>query len=295
MTQSPDHEQPRVEPRLRVGPWLFDPRSRARQLSARPVPRALPPAPVAGDGRPVTEPPPVREPTVAFEPARRASGRMSHRLMLAGLAAAVLGLLVTTLWPAAEPPTVAAPDVPSDWIPPQPGGPGSSLEGVASADALSPSAPAASSSVGGVSSSRPQLSRRATPVPSATRPASPTVPPRPSARPTPTPSRSAGPPPTTRPPEPAQLTPLPAWREHGLRSVSGGSETSIEFVNLRSRSVIVYWLDHRGHRRQYAVLHPDESYRQHTYVGHPWVVTDRRGRALVCFEPTRTSGRAVIR
>ncbi len=66
-------------------------------------------------------------------------------------------------------------------------------------------------------------------------------------------------------------------------------------MNSRQRSVIVYWLDHRGHRRQYAVLRPRESYRQHTYVGHPWVVTDHRGRALVCFEPMRTSGRAVIR
>ncbi|WP_092381022.1 hypothetical protein [Micromonospora phaseoli] len=77
--------------------------------------------------------------------------------------------------------------------------------------------------------------------------------------------------------------------------MSGGTETSIEFVNRRSRSVIIYWLDHRGQRRQYAVLRPDASYRQHTYVGHPWVVTDGRGRALVCFEPTRTPARAVIR
>ncbi|MBX7269457.1 hypothetical protein KIF24_27895 [Micromonospora sp. Llam7] len=80
-----------------------------------------------------------------------------------------------------------------------------------------------------------------------------------------------------------------------MRSVSGGAATSIEFVNQRSRSVIVYWLDHRGHRRQYAVLPPSASHEQHTSVGHPWVVTDRRGRALVCFEPTRTPARAVVR
>ncbi|NLU80240.1 hypothetical protein HCA58_18000 [Micromonospora sp. HNM0581] len=79
-----------------------------------------------------------------------------------------------------------------------------------------------------------------------------------------------------------------------MRSVSGGRETSIEFVNLRSRSVIVYWLDHRGYRRQYAVLNPNESHRQHTYVGHPWVVTNSRGRALACFEPEPTPARAVI-
>ncbi|PZG11536.1 hypothetical protein C1I95_27100 [Micromonospora craterilacus] len=77
--------------------------------------------------------------------------------------------------------------------------------------------------------------------------------------------------------------------------MSGGAETSVEFVNLRSRPVIVYWLDHHGRRRHYAVLQPSASYRQHTYVGHPWLVTDRRGRALVCFEPTPTPARAVIR
>jgi hypothetical protein len=216
---------------------------------------------------------------------------MSHRLVLAGLAVATLGLMLTVLWPETEPPTVAAPDVPSDWVPPPPGSPGFNLDEVASADVPSPSA---ASSVGGVASSRPQLSRRATPVPSPTRAESSTVPATPSTRPTPSPTRPAKPPATTRPPQPEHLTPLPAWRERGLRSVSGGSETSIEFVNLRSRSVIVYWLDHHGQRRQYAVLHPRESYRQHTYVGHPWVVTDRRGRALVCFEPKRTPARAVI-
>ncbi|WP_240742330.1 hypothetical protein [Micromonospora zingiberis] len=77
--------------------------------------------------------------------------------------------------------------------------------------------------------------------------------------------------------------------------MGGGPETSIEFVNLRSRPVIVYWLDYQGRRRHYAVLQPSASYRQHTFVGHPWVVTDRRGRTLVCFEPTATPGKAVIR
>ncbi|GIJ23418.1 VHL beta domain-containing protein [Micromonospora lutea] len=220
---------------------------------------------------------------------------MSHRLVLAGVAAAVLGLILTVLWPATEPPTVAAPDAPAGWIPPPPGSPAGNLDGFASAGAPSPSAPTPSSSVGGVSSSRPNLSRKATPPPSPTSADSPTRAATPNTRPTPSPSRPVAPPATTRPPEPEHLNPLPAWRERGLRSTDGGSETSIEFVNLRSRSVIVHWLDHRGHRRQYAVLQPHESYQQHTYVGHPWVVTDRRGRTLACFEPTGTPGRAVIR
>ncbi|MTK02769.1 hypothetical protein [Micromonospora sp. CP22] len=294
MNQSPDHEDGRVEPRLRVGPWLFDPRTRAKQLAAPPVLRALPPAPTPGGDASTTPPPPVREPVAPFEPAHRAPGRMSHRLLLAGLATAVLGLILTVLWPAAGPPPAAAPDVPSGWVPPAPDSREGDLGGVATAAASSPS-PAASSSVEGVTSSRPHLSRRATPPPSATRTSSPPRPTTPSTRPVPPPSRPAAPPPTTRPPEPQHLTPLPASRERGLRSTDGGSETSIEFVNQRSRPVTVYWLDHRGQRRQYAVLPPRQSYRQHTYVGHPWVVTDRRGRALACFEPTRTPGRAVIR
>lgn len=258
-------------------------------LTARPVPPALPPAPVAAHREPAAHPP-VREPVLAPEPAHHAPGRLSHRLMLAGLTAAVLGLMLTVLWPATEPPSVAVPDAPSDWVPP-PGVP----DAIASTGPLPPSTPAASSSVAGVSSSRPQLSRRATPSPSDTRPGPPDQPGTPSTRPSTSPSRPASPPPTTRPAEPQNLTPLPAWRERDLRSVNGGAETSIEFVNLRSRTVIVYWLDHHGQRRQYAVLQASASYRQHTYVGHPWVVTDRRGRALVCFEPTRTPARAVIR
>ncbi|MEW2473101.1 hypothetical protein AB0875_04840 [Micromonospora gifhornensis] len=210
---------------------------------------------------------------------------------------AALGLLLTALWPTTPPPPVAepptppgrfgwphAPDLP--WPPP---------------GTLTPSAPQASSSVGGVSSTRPIApSQVSSPTrspssaaatrtsPAATRTASP-------AAPSASPSRTVRPTPSPRPAEPRELTPLPPWRERDLRSVSGGQETSIEFVNHRSRSVIVYWLDHHGHRRQYAVLEPSESYQQHTYVGHPWVVTDRRGRSLACFEPTANPARAVIR
>jgi hypothetical protein len=264
-------------------------------LPTRPIPPALPPAPTAAHHAAAPPPAPVRGPVYTLEPAHHASGSRSHRLMLTGVAAAVLGLMLTVLWPTTESPSVAVPDVPSDWVPPPAGAPGFDPDATASIGSLPPSTPAASSSVAGVSSSRPQVSRRATPAPSSTRSGSPSQPAAPSTRPSSSPSRPASPPPTTRPTEPQDLTPLPGWRERELRSVSGGAETSIEFVNLRSRSVIVYWLDHHGQRRQYAVLQPSASYRQHTYVGHPWVVTDRRGHALVCFQPTRTPARAVIR
>ncbi|WP_406038744.1 hypothetical protein OG799_26645 [Micromonospora sp. NBC_00898] len=46
---------------------------------------------------------------------------------------------------------------------------------------------------------------------------------------------------------------------------------------------------------QYAVLQPGQSYRQQTYVGHPWVVTDAQGTGLVCFLSANQTLRAVVR
>ncbi|MEV0003272.1 hypothetical protein AB0H28_13425 [Micromonospora sp. NPDC050980] len=96
-------------------------------------------------------------------------------------------------------------------------------------------------------------------------------------------------------PRPGELTPLPASRESTLRSRSGGPETFVDFVNARSATVVVHWLNYGGARQRYAVLRPGQTYRQQTYVGHPWVVTDYRGRALVCFEPAAQTLRAVVR
>ncbi|MEV1147392.1 hypothetical protein, partial [Micromonospora sp. NPDC049799] len=106
------------------------------------------------------------------------------------------------------------------------------------------------------------------------------------------PSASPKPPP---PLPPGELAPLPASREPALRSIGGGPETFIDFVNARSAPVTVYWLNYDGQRQRYAELQPGQGYRQHTYVGHPWVVTEADGRALVCFQPTTTVAKAVLR
>ena len=113
-------------------------------------------------------------------------------------------------------------------------------------------------------------------------------------------SRAASPAPTRprpKPPvvRPGDLAPLPASRESRLRSHGGGPSTFIDFVNTRESTVVVHWINYDGRRQQYAVLRPGQSYRQQTYVGHPWVVADERGRGLVCFEPARQTLRAVIR
>lgn len=108
----------------------------------------------------------------------------------------------------------------------------------------------------------------------------------PSARPSPTRTQSA--------PRTAELTPLPPSRERDLRSTHNDRPTSIEFVNRRKEPVIVYWLDHRGRRVPYRILMPGQSYRQPTYVTHPWVVTRMDGRALAIFLPDRNPARATI-
>ncbi|WP_223256246.1 hypothetical protein [Micromonospora endophytica] len=299
MEHSPPHK-PRPEPELRIGPWLYHPHATVPQprrlaLPAAPAQPALPAVPYLREKQPAAVRPPA---VIPAEPAHHGDGRLSHRLMLAGVAAAVLGLMLTMLWPTAQPPVVDA-DGPPGWTGRSPVGLTPAAE--VTVPGVSPSVPEAGSSVGGVSSTRPvrpgQVSAPArspsaaptptTPVP---KPSTPTAPPTTSS-PSPKP---VTPPPTTRPAAPPQLSPLPAWRERDLRSVSGGAETSIEFVNLRSRPVILYWIDHQGRRRQYAVIQPGQSHRQQTYVGHPWVVTNGRGQALVCFEPTRTPARAEI-
>ncbi|PWU61729.1 hypothetical protein DLE60_04130 [Micromonospora globispora] len=69
----------------------------------------------------------------------------------------------------------------------------------------------------------------------------------------------------------------------------------MDFVNARSETVVVHWLDYGGQRQQYAILQPGQWYRQQTYVGHPWVVTNAQGVGLVCFLPAYETLRAVVR
>ncbi|WP_243422360.1 hypothetical protein [Micromonospora globispora] len=148
----------------------------------------------------------------------------------------------------------------------------------------------------------PALSFSPAPVFLSTRASMPSRAPSPTRRPThtsthsPRPTASASSP-TPRPtlPRPGELTPLPPSQESSLKSSGGGPETFIDFVNARSETVVVHWLDYGGQRQQYAILQPGQWYRQQTYVGHPWVVTNAQGVGLVCFLPAYETLRAVVR
>jgi hypothetical protein len=114
--------------------------------------------------------------------------------------------------------------------------------------------------------------------------------------------------PTAKPPEPSrpsrqqppaprlrQLHALPAFQERFFRSIPGGRQTTVEFVNARSSTVVVHWLDFRGDRVRYDVLSPGETYRQRTFFGHPWLVSTTGGRALAVFLPADGLARATVR
>ncbi|MFC8847719.1 MULTISPECIES: hypothetical protein [unclassified Micromonospora] len=265
--------------RLRIGGWV--PPSVERASLPSTAYQAFPAAggwTTTGPGSPSAAQP-------ASAPSRRAYGSDGPQLALV-LTSVVVGLvatLVITLLPlfnayqpyqpgpiAQEPIRVG---LPTDSATPTP-----TLSPAAGSLSNRASAPARASASSRPSTGRPRTTGP-TPRATASRPAPTTTAPRP--QPT-----QAG---------TAELQALPPYAESGLRSTSGGRSTYVDFVNARRERVVVYWLDWDGRRRQYRTLGPGESYRQQTYVGHPWVVANDRGWALACFQPEAETRRAVVR
>ncbi|MFI7577421.1 hypothetical protein [Micromonospora sp. NPDC049497] len=261
MTDSPDFDDSQADtPGLRVGGWVPQPRD---IHPPRPEPSASEARHRVNDAAATAPPRRPGPSTVGRRPA--------YAMGLAAVAIIALAVLVLALPFLQSSAPVAAP----------------------SADTAAPVAEEIAPEL------TPEPIRSFSPAPvslstrASKKPAAPTRTATPTGRTTSTPSApSASPKP---PPPPGELAPLPASREPALRSTGGGPETFIDFVNARSAPVTVYWLNYDGQRQRYAVLQPGHGYRQHTYVGHPWVVTEADGRALVCFQPTTTVAKAVVR
>ncbi|MFG1802621.1 hypothetical protein ACGFI4_20995 [Micromonospora carbonacea] len=267
--------------RLRIGGWVPPSVERAA-LPAKPY-QAFP----AGDGWAAAGPGAAPAAPPAAAPSRRAYGSEGPQLALV-LVSVVVGLvatLVITLLPlfnayqpyqpgpiAQEPIRVG---LPTDSATPTP-----TLSPALGSLSNRASVPARASASSRPSTGRPRESGP-TPTARATtgRPAPATTGPRP--QPTQAGAR--------------ELPALPPSAESRLRSTNGGRSTYVDFVNARRERVVVYWLDWDGRRRQYRTLGPGESYRQQTYVGHPWVVTNDRGWGLACFQPESEPRRAVVR
>ncbi|GAB6044087.1 VHL beta domain-containing protein [Endothiovibrio diazotrophicus] len=90
-------------------------------------------------------------------------------------------------------------------------------------------------------------------------------------------------------PATARATELSCDQESGQRSNSSGGSASVTFQNDSSATVNVYWINFQGNRTLYKTLTAGASYRQPTYIGHPWVVTDESERCVYLWVPEQSS------
>lgn len=73
---------------------------------------------------------------------------------------------------------------------------------------------------------------------------------------------------------------LGCFEEGDIASVPSDQPARMIFVNDRNRPVIVHWLDFDGLRQTQAEVPPGGRMIQDTLAGHPWLVSNLRGRCL---------------
>ena len=78
------------------------------------------------------------------------------------------------------------------------------------------------------------------------------------------------------------------------RSVGGGDDTSILFVNRSSQVAQLLWLDHAGKEKPYGKVKPGKERAQHTFRGHAWVVRLADGTNRGPYRGRREPGVVVI-
>jgi hypothetical protein len=54
----------------------------------------------------------------------------------------------------------------------------------------------------------------------------------------------------------------------------------IDVYNRSAVPVVLYWLDYRHNREEYAFLQPGEYVQQPSYVGHVWILADGSRRCI---------------
>lgn len=66
----------------------------------------------------------------------------------------------------------------------------------------------------------------------------------------------------------------------------------INFVNMSTKKVALYWLDYDGNAKYYFLLRPGDSQEQDSFIGHPWCIVDVDSgealQAVITSEPNQT-------
>jgi hypothetical protein len=73
--------------------------------------------------------------------------------------------------------------------------------------------------------------------------------------------------------------------ERNLRSLGTQFSTYINFTNMSSQAVRLYWINHQGARQLYTTLARSETRSFQTYITHPWIVADLQDRCLGIYMP----------
>ena len=80
------------------------------------------------------------------------------------------------------------------------------------------------------------------------------------------------------------LEPLSCSKEDGVKSQNGEVKAKIYFINGTPDDVIIHWVNYQGKRdlkpNQITTIAPDMSARKITYLTHPFIVTDSKGKCL---------------
>ena len=77
-------------------------------------------------------------------------------------------------------------------------------------------------------------------------------------------------------------------------SVDRGGEVNVEFINKSSGPVRIIWIDRSGGRVPYQTITSGKSVKQHTFVGHVWLIVNAQGQPLDIYEASEEAPRLTI-
>lgn len=86
------------------------------------------------------------------------------------------------------------------------------------------------------------------------------------------------------------LAPQETWQ----RSMDGGEETTVLFVNATVNEIELWWVPAEGPERSYGRLAAGAKRQQHTFAGHAWRIADPKGENRALFVASATPSVARI-